>query len=97
MEVEQFRAEATRADYQAAALSFSVGVVRTWYRFAEARRQRRLVEDQIDTTEIEPPQRQGLYPLEHFVVQTPKEDDVPPCVPNSRWFFALNGERTCSN
>lgn len=49
VEAEQFRAEATRADYQAAALSVSAEVVRTWALLAEARSQRRLVEDQIET------------------------------------------------
>jgi len=51
VDAERFRAEATRADYQTAALSVSAEVVRTWYRLAEARSQRRLVEEQIETNE----------------------------------------------
>lgn len=49
IEAEQYRAEATRADYQTAALSLSAEVVRTWYQLAEARSQLRLVEQQIET------------------------------------------------
>ena len=49
VEAERFRAQATRADYQTAALSVSAEVVRTWARLAEARSQRRLVEEQIET------------------------------------------------
>ncbi|MFB6272953.1 MAG: efflux transporter outer membrane subunit [Salinibacter sp.] len=48
---ERFRARATRADYQTAALSLSAEVVRTWVRLAEARSQRRLVDRQIDTNQ----------------------------------------------
>lgn len=49
VEAERFRAQASLADYQTAALSLSAEVVRTWYRLAEARSQLRLVEQQIDT------------------------------------------------
>jgi len=51
VQAERFRAEASRADYQAAALSLSAEVVRTWVQLAEARSQRRLVQDQVETNE----------------------------------------------
>ena len=51
VEAERFRAEATRTDYQTAALSLSGEVVRTWVQLAEANSQRRLVQDQIETNE----------------------------------------------
>ena len=49
VEAERFRAEASRADYQTAALSLSAEVVRTWVQLAEANSQRRLVQEQIET------------------------------------------------
>jgi len=49
VQAERFRARAGRADYQTAALSLSAEVVRTWAQLAEARSQRRLVQQQIDT------------------------------------------------
>ena len=49
VEAEEYRADATRADYQAATLSISAEVVRTWFQLAEARSQLRLVEEQIAT------------------------------------------------
>lgn len=49
IDAEQLRAEATRADFQTAALSLSAEIVRTWYRLAEARNQVQLIEDQIAT------------------------------------------------
>lgn len=51
VQAEQFRVDATRAEYKAAALSISAEVVRTWYRLAEAQRQRRLIEKQIETNQ----------------------------------------------
>lgn len=51
VEAEQFRAEATRAEYQTAALSLSAEVVRAWYQWAEARGQVQLVDQQIETNE----------------------------------------------
>ncbi len=51
VEAERFRARATRAEYQTAALSLSAEVVRTWYQLAEARSQLRLVNEQIETNE----------------------------------------------
>ncbi len=50
-EAERFRAQATRAEYQTAALSVSSEVVRTWYQLAAAQSQLRLVNDQIETNE----------------------------------------------
>lgn len=49
VEAEEFRAEATYNDYQAAALSLSAEIVSVWYRMAEARSQLRLIEEQIET------------------------------------------------
>ena len=51
VQAERLRAEATRAEYQTAALTLSAEVTRTWYRLAEARSQVRLVEQQIETNE----------------------------------------------
>jgi NodT family efflux transporter outer membrane factor (OMF) lipoprotein len=51
VEAERFRASATRADYQAAELSLTAEVARTWYQLVEARAQLALVEDQIATNE----------------------------------------------
>lgn len=50
-QAEEFRAHATRAAYQAAVLSVSAEVVRTWYRLAGARAQRQLIEKQIETNQ----------------------------------------------
>jgi NodT family efflux transporter outer membrane factor (OMF) lipoprotein len=49
VEAERFRAEATRAAYQTAALSVSAEVVRTWYRLAETRSQLALIDRQVET------------------------------------------------
>lgn len=49
VQAEQFRAGATRADYQAAALSLSAEIVRTWVQLAEAQSQLALVDEQIET------------------------------------------------
>lgn len=49
VEAERFRAAATRADYQTAALSVAAEVVQTTYRLAEARNQVELIEQQIET------------------------------------------------
>ncbi len=46
---EEFRAQATRAEYQTAVLSVSAEVVRTWYRLAEARSQLALIDRQVET------------------------------------------------
>ncbi|NNE10568.1 MAG: efflux transporter outer membrane subunit [Gemmatimonadetes bacterium] len=50
-DAERYRAGASRADYQAAALSLSAEIVTTWYRLAEAYSQFALVEEQIETNE----------------------------------------------
>ncbi len=49
VQAERFRASATRADYQAAALSLTAEVARTWYQLAEAALQLALIERQIET------------------------------------------------
>lgn len=49
IKAEEFRARATRAEYQTAVLSVSAEVVRTWYRLAEARSQRALIDRQVET------------------------------------------------
>ena len=49
VQAEQLRAGATRADYQAAALSLSAEIVRTWVQIAEAQSQLALVDQQIET------------------------------------------------
>lgn len=51
LQAEQFRAEATMADYQTAALTISAEVVRTWYQVIEARSQLALARDQVETNE----------------------------------------------
>jgi len=49
VEAEQFRLQASFADYQTAALSLSAEVTRTWYRLMEARSQLELINNQIQT------------------------------------------------
>ncbi len=49
VDAESFRAQATRADYRAAAVSLSAEVVLTWFQIAEAHRQLSLVKAQIET------------------------------------------------
>jgi len=51
VEAERFRAAATLADYQTAALTLSAEVALTWYRLAEAELQLDLVSDQIATNQ----------------------------------------------
>lgn len=51
VDAEQFRAQATLADYHTAGLSLSAEITRTWYRLAEARSQLALVKKQIKTNE----------------------------------------------
>ncbi|AHM61139.1 NodT family RND efflux system outer membrane lipoprotein [Flammeovirgaceae bacterium 311] len=48
---ERFRAEATLLDYQAAAISLSGEIARSWYGLVAARQQLALVEEQIETNE----------------------------------------------
>ncbi len=49
VDAERFRAEASLADYQTAALSLSAEITRTWYRLAEAASQVALLEEQVAT------------------------------------------------
>jgi NodT family efflux transporter outer membrane factor (OMF) lipoprotein len=51
VEAREFRARATYEDYQAAALSLSAEIVRTWFQLMEARSQLKLVNKQINTNE----------------------------------------------
>ena len=51
VDAEEYRAQATLADYQTAALTVSAEVVRSWARLAEAQRQLSLVESQIETNQ----------------------------------------------
>src|SRR5690606_20406380 len=48
---ERFLAEASYADYQAAALSLSAEVARAWFQLIAARSQRDLLVDQVETNE----------------------------------------------
>ncbi len=51
VQAEKFRAEASLADYQTAAMSLSAEVTLTWYQLLAARKQRILAEEQITTNE----------------------------------------------
>ena len=51
IQAEQFRADATMADYQTAALTLTAEVVRTWFQVIEARSQLALARDQVETNE----------------------------------------------
>lgn len=51
IDAEKYRAQATLADYQTAALTVSAEIVRTWTRLAEAQKQLALVENQIETNQ----------------------------------------------
>ena len=51
IEAQRYRADATLADYQTAALSLSAEVARTWFRLMEAHGQLELVNQQISTNE----------------------------------------------
>ena len=51
VDAAEYRAQATLADYQTAALTVSAEVVRTWARLAEAQKQLSLVESQIETNQ----------------------------------------------
>lgn len=51
VDAAEYRAQATLADYQTAALSVSAEIVRAWARIAEAQKQLSLVEDQIETNQ----------------------------------------------
>ena len=51
VEAEQFRADATFADFQTAALTLSAEITRTWYRLADAQSQVSLIDEQIETNQ----------------------------------------------
>ena len=51
IEAEEFRADATFADFQTVALTLSAEITRTWYRLANALNQVELIEAQIETNE----------------------------------------------
>ena len=51
VQAEEFRAQATLYDYQAAAMSLSAEISITWYRLLTARKQLELVDEQIQTNE----------------------------------------------
>lgn len=58
VDAERFRAEATRADYHAVALTLSAEIARTWYAIIEAYAQLELLAEQVDTN------KQGLAAVE---------------------------------
>lgn len=49
VEAERFRADATFADFQTAALTLSAEITRTWYQLADAQNQADLIDEQIET------------------------------------------------
>ncbi len=51
VQAERYRTEATQADYQAAAISLSAEITRTWYQLMAAQRQLGLAEQQVATNE----------------------------------------------
>ena len=51
VEAEEFRADATFADFQTAALTLSAEITRTWYRLADAQNQVALIDEQIETNQ----------------------------------------------
>ena len=51
VEASRYRARATRADYQTAALSLAAEVSRTWFQLSEAQRQLEVVRAQVATNE----------------------------------------------
>ena len=51
VEAERFRAEATRADYHAVALSLAAEVARTWFSLIEAHAQLELLDAQVETNQ----------------------------------------------
>ena len=51
VEAEQYRAQASLADYQTAGVTLSAEVVRTWYQIAEAQNQLNLVKQQVETNQ----------------------------------------------
>jgi NodT family efflux transporter outer membrane factor (OMF) lipoprotein len=51
VEAEQFRADATFADFQTVALTLSAEITRAWYRLADAQSQVALIDEQIETNQ----------------------------------------------
>ena len=51
VEAESFRAEASKADYQTAALTISAEITRTWFRLVEEQQQRQLLNEQLETNQ----------------------------------------------
>lgn len=51
VDAEQFRVQASAADYQATALSLSAQITQTWYNLVVTRRQRALLDSQVTTNE----------------------------------------------
>lgn len=51
IDAERYRARATMADYQTAAISLSAEIARTWYRILEAENQLAIIDGQIETNE----------------------------------------------
>lgn len=51
VEAERYRAKASYADYQSAAITLSAEIVRTWYQLMAAQNQLQLVEEQVNTNE----------------------------------------------
>lgn len=51
VQAERYRTEATQADYQAAAISLSAEITRTWYQLMAANRQLDLARQQVETNE----------------------------------------------
>jgi NodT family efflux transporter outer membrane factor (OMF) lipoprotein len=49
VDAERFRADATFADFQTAALTLSAEIARTWYQLADAQNQVELIDEQIET------------------------------------------------
>lgn len=51
VDAQRYRAQATLTDYQAAAITLSAQITRTWYQLMEARAQAELVDQQVQTNE----------------------------------------------
>ena len=51
VQAERYRADATLSDYQAAAITLSAEVTRTWYQLMAARNQLALTQEQVETNE----------------------------------------------
>ena len=51
VQAQRYRAEATRADYQAAKISVAAELTQTWYRLLAANRQLEIINEQIETNQ----------------------------------------------